>query len=191
MPKLPHIKNSVVTAELAEPMFKSLYEIQLMPPAGVVIPDHIDEQITSIGGLDTLEAAPDVVTQNYQMGQKRQFSALTVSNIHNLSLSMNLNLHGPDSNDPMILNCFNAWNAKRRNPATGAMGLKKDYIGQMVLSQFNQVGTIWRLVTYRNAFPKTKPTGIDAVDKNSDDIFSCNVTMTSEIADVLTIGASF
>ena len=77
MPKLPHIKNSEVTAEYAEPVFSSLFELTLMPPAGVVIPDTIDEQIQSISGLGTLDNAPDVVSQKVAQNQSRQFSALT------------------------------------------------------------------------------------------------------------------
>lgn len=191
MPKLPHIKNSTVTAELAEAAYSALFEFQLMPPSGVVIPDNIDEQITNVSGLDTLEAAPGVVSQPYKVGQSRQFSGLVTSNVHNVELSMNLNLHGPDTNDPMILNCFNAWNAKRKNPRTAAFGLKKDYIGQMIMQQFNQVGTVWRLVTYKYAWPSTKCSGISSADPKGEEIYSCSVTMTSDLAEVHTVGEQY
>lgn len=188
MAKLPHIKDSVLTANMDEPAFRALWELQLMPPAGVVVPDTISEQLIAISGLDTLNPAPGTVSQNYAMGQKRQFSALVTNNIHHLGLTLNLNLHGPDVNDPMILNCFDGWNALRVNPKTYAMGLKRNYVGQMVLTEFNQVGTVWRVVTYMYAFPENKCSGIDGADKNSDDIYSCSVTMTSELAIPVTVG---
>lgn len=191
MPQLPHIKNSTVTAEYAEPVFSSLFELVLMPPAGVVIPDTIDEQIQSVSGLDTLDNAPDVVSQKVTQNMSRQFSALTVSNIHNVGITMNLNLHGPDTNDPVIYNAFQSWNAKRRNPETGAMGLKKNYIGSFILTEYNQVGTVWRITTYKNAFPKGPVRAVDSHNKNSDDIFSCTVTLTSELAIPKTVGQQF
>ena len=188
MPELPHIKNSKVTAAMSEPAFKALYELQLMPPAGVVVPDTLDEQILSIGGLDTLNPAPGIVSQQFKVGHKRQFSGLVTDNIHHLSLSMNLNLEGPDTNDPMVLNCFDGWNALRVNPKTGAAGLKRNYTGQMVLTEFNQVGTVWRVVTYLYVFPEGKCTGIGDADKNTDDIYSCSITLTSELAIPVTVG---
>lgn len=191
MAKLPHIKNSEVTAEMAEAIYSALFEAQFMPPAGVVMPSHIDEQITNISGLDTLEAAPGTVQQNYKLGQKRQFTGLATSNIHNVNISLNLNLHGPDTNDPVLLNGFNAWNAKRKNPKTAAMSLKKTYCGQWVLTQFNQVGTVWRLVTYKFAWPSTRFSGIDGANPTGDDIYSGSVTITSELADVNTVGQQF
>lgn len=191
MPKLPHIKNSEVTAEYAEPVFSSLFELTLMPPAGVVIPDTIDEQIQSISGLGTLDNAPDVVSQKVAQNQSRQFSALTVSNIHNLTITMNLNLHGPDTNDPVIYNAFQSWNAKRRNPLTGAMGLKKGYVGSWILVENNQVGTAWRVTSYKNGFPKGPISAVDSHDKNSDDIYTCQVTLTSELAVPRVVGSQF
>ena len=84
MAKLPHIKGSQILASMDEPAFRALFELQLMPPAGVVVPDTIGEQLTAVSGLDTLNPAPGTVSQNYAMGQKRQFSALVTDNNNHL-----------------------------------------------------------------------------------------------------------
>ena len=38
------------------------------------------------------------------------------------------------------------------NPLTGAMGLKKDYVGSMVVSIFNKQGDVFRRITLNNCF---------------------------------------
>ena len=38
------------------------------------------------------------------------------------------------------------------NPLTGAMGLKKDYVGSMVISIFNKQGDVFRRISLNNCF---------------------------------------
>jgi hypothetical protein len=44
------------------------------------------------------------------------------------------------------------WRDLIYNPATGAFGLKKDYVGTIIVTQFNRAGDIFRTITLEDAF---------------------------------------
>jgi hypothetical protein len=44
------------------------------------------------------------------------------------------------------------WSDLIYNPLTGAMGLKRDYVGSMVVSIFNKQGDVFRRITLNNCF---------------------------------------
>jgi hypothetical protein len=44
------------------------------------------------------------------------------------------------------------WYNNQYDPQTGAMGLKKDYVGTIVVVQFNRAGDIYRTVTLEDCF---------------------------------------
>jgi hypothetical protein len=44
------------------------------------------------------------------------------------------------------------WYRLAYNPETGETGLKKDYVGQMVIVQFNRKGDIFRKITLDDCF---------------------------------------
>jgi hypothetical protein len=52
------------------------------------------------------------------------------------------------------------------NPLTGAMGLKKDYVGSMVVSIFNKQGDVFRRISLNNCFLSAN---INAMDLNYTD----------------------
>jgi hypothetical protein len=61
------------------------------------------------------------------------------------------------------------WYNKIYNPQTGAMGLKKDYTGTLVVVQFNRAGDIYRTITLEDAFimsglPFTNELAYDGAD---------------------------
>ena len=61
------------------------------------------------------------------------------------------------------------WYKKMYDPATGEMGLKKDYVGTLIIVQYNRAGDIYRKLTLLDTFPATNPTGLDAGDYSSPD----------------------
>ena len=44
------------------------------------------------------------------------------------------------------------WYRLAYNPETGETGLKKDYVGQIVIVQFNRAGDIYRKITCEDCF---------------------------------------
>jgi hypothetical protein len=69
-----------------------------------------------------------------------------------LSFSVNLN----DANSMYIFKTLRQWSDLIYNPLTGAMGLKNDYTGTIVISIFNKQGDVFRRITCKDCFP-TKP----------------------------------
>ena len=60
------------------------------------------------------------------------------------------------------------------------MVLKKDYVGQLVVVQFNRAGDIFRKITLEDCFPKSAPNPLADGDYSSNDaetmevVFVCN-----------------
>jgi hypothetical protein len=49
------------------------------------------------------------------------------------------------------------------------MGLKKDYVGTIIIVEYNRKGDIYRKITLLDTFPGVNPTGLDAHDYSSAD----------------------
>ena len=65
-----------------------------------------------------------------------------------INFSLNLN----DSNQAYIYKTLRQWYRAAYNPETGEMGLKKNYVGTIVVVQFNREGDIYRKVTLDDCF---------------------------------------
>ena len=48
---------------------------------------------------------------------------------------------------------FTLWTDLIYNPLTGAMGIKQDYTGTIVISIFNKNGNVFRRITCKDCFP--------------------------------------
>ena len=51
-----------------------------------------------------------------------------------------------------IYKILRQWSDLIYNPLTGAMGLKRDYVGSVVVSVFNKQGDVFRRITLNNCF---------------------------------------
>ena len=63
--------------------------------------------------------------------------------------TVNLN----DANSMYIFKTLRQWSDLIYNPLTGAMGLKKDYTGNILISIFNKQGDVYRRINCRDVFP--------------------------------------
>jgi len=59
----------------------------------------------------------------------------------------------PESNSMEVYKILRQWSDLIYNPLTGAMGIKKDYVGSMVISIFNKRGDVFRRVSIPSCFP--------------------------------------
>ncbi|MEI7668108.1 MAG: hypothetical protein WCI62_03885 [Erysipelotrichaceae bacterium] len=55
------------------------------------------------------------------------------------------------------------------NPLTGEMGLKIEYVGTVVVVQYNRKGDIFRKLTFKDAFPTGQPETLDSLDYETTD----------------------
>jgi hypothetical protein len=74
-----------------------------------------------------------------------------------------------------VFKTLRQWTDLIYNPLTGAMGVKTDYTGTMVISIFNKQGDVFRRITCKDCFPTT-PLTVMELDYQAIDIY--NVTMT-------------
>ena len=146
MADLPHIKNSKVAQDIAEALTLNTFNMLITPPSGIVAPSWLSAEIKTIGGLDALDKLPEIVRQKSR-GHDRIFSGVFLDDTSlELTITINLNLHGNDANDAVIHKMFKSWARRQRNEDTGATSLKKDCVGSFLLQQTNKIGEIWRAV---------------------------------------------
>ncbi len=146
MAKLPHIKNSQVAQDIAEDLTLNRFNMLITPPAGIVAPAWLSDEIFSVGGLDALDKLPEIVKQKSR-GHDRAFNGSFLDDTTiELTITMNLNLHGENADDAVIHKMWKSWSNRIRNEDTGATSLKRDCVGKCTLDQHNKIGGIWRSI---------------------------------------------
>jgi hypothetical protein len=146
---LPHYTQSTASTQRYEPIYPSLFEVTVFTPfasnTGLIL-----EHVKSIGGLAGVNPSVDAVGQKYKFAD-RSFAGMPGQTFVDLSLVLTLNLN--DANENYIYNNFRNWYKLTYNPLTGEMGLKRDYVGSMIVVQYNRAGDIFRKITFKDVFP--------------------------------------
>ena len=147
-----------------EPVQGNLFEVTLLPPAGVTGAEMLLQQVNSISGLDGMSVELAAVEQKYKFAQ-RSFAGMPGSTALDVTINFSLNLN--DSNQAYIYKTLRQWYRAAYNPETGEMGLKKNYVGTIVIVQFNREGDIFRKVTLDDCFIISGMGFTDALDYSS------------------------
>ena len=132
-----------------EPVQGNLFEVTLLPPAGVTGAEMLLQQVNTITGLDGLSVELAAVPQKYKFAE-RNFAGMPGTTSLDITINFSLNLN--DSNQAYIYKTLRQWYRAAYNPETGEMGLKKNYVGTIVVVQFNREGDIYRKVTLDDCF---------------------------------------
>lgn len=157
MAGLPHFTNSRAAINNFEPVYLNQFEVIINPPPG--IPDAattfkgetiLTQQVKSITGLavDILPAAN--VEQNYKFATRRYAGGEPSTSDMTLTMEFEVNLN--DANSMATYKILRQWSDLIYNPLTGAMGLKTDYVGSMVISVFNKRGDVFRRIRIPSCF---------------------------------------
>ena len=134
-----------------EPVQQSLFEVTILPPAGVAGSNLLLQQVNSISGI----------TINKEIGtQEQKFKFVTRSfasqpDTTALDVAVNFSLNLNEANEAYTYKTLKEWYNLIYNPNTGEMGLKKDYVGTIIVTQFNRAGDIFRTVTLEDCFIST------------------------------------
>ena len=155
---LPHYTQSRASSQRFEPIQPNLFELTVFSPLGDDT-GLILEQVISIGGLNALNPSIDPIMQKYKFAD-RSYAGMPGQTFVDLPVNFTLNLN--DANENYIYNTFRNWTNLIYDPLTGEMGLKKDYVGSMILVQYNRAGDIYRKITFKDVFPICQ---IDFVDE--------------------------
>jgi hypothetical protein len=157
MAGLPHFTNSRAAINNFEPVYLNQFEVIINPPPG--IPDSsttfkgetiLTQQVKSISGLavDILPASN--IEQNYKFATRRYAGGEPSTSDMTLTMEFEVNLN--DANSMATYKILRQWSDLIYNPLTGAMGLKTDYVGSLVISIFNKRGDVFRRIRVPSCF---------------------------------------
>lgn len=148
---LPHYREDQTSKKNKhfEPVQSNLFEVSILPPDGVSGADLLLQHVNSISGLETLYREVSAVEQKYKFAT-RSYAGMPDGTAHDITVNFSLNLN--DSNQAYVYKTLREWYRKQYNPETGEMGLKKDYVGTLVIVQFNRAGDIYRKITLEDCF---------------------------------------
>ena len=132
-----------------EPVQANLFEVTILPPAGVGGQELLLQHINSISGLDGLHKGVDAITQKYKFAS-RSFAGTIGETTVDVTVNFSLNLN--EANQAYLYKTLRQWYRAQYNPETGEMGLKKNYVGTIVVVQFNREGDIYRKITLDDCF---------------------------------------
>lgn len=162
---LPHYTQSRASSQRYEPVQPNLFEVTVFSPLGDDT-GLILEQVKTIGGLNNLNPAVDAIGQKYKFAD-RSFASMPGQTFMDLTVNFSLNLN--EANENYIYNTFRNWYKLIYDPLTGEMGLKKDYVGSMIIVQYNRAGDIFRKITCKDVFPTGQPDFVDELSYETPD----------------------
>jgi len=169
---LPHYTQSRASSQRYEPVQPNLFEVTVFSPLGDDT-GLILEQVKTIGGLNNLNPAVDAIGQKYKFAD-RSFASMPGQTFMDLTVNFSLNLN--EANENYIYNTFRNWYKLIYDPLTGEMGLKKDYVGSMIIVQYNRAGDVFRKITCKDVFPTGQPDFVDELSYETPD--AVDLTMT-------------
>jgi hypothetical protein len=160
MAGLPHFTNSKAAINNYEPVYLNQFEVLITPPSGIVDATTtfkgetiLAQQVKSISGLAVDILANGNVEQTYKFAQRRYASGEPTTSDMTLSMEFEVNLN--DVNSMSVYKILRQWSDLIYNPLTGAMGIKSDYVGSMVISIFNKRGDVFRRIRIPSCFIST------------------------------------
>jgi hypothetical protein len=147
---LPHYSQDQTSKKgmQYEPVQANLFEVTILPPTGVADAPLLIQHVNSIAGLDLYKAI-EAKTQKFKFAT-RSYAGMPSETSVDVTVNFSLNLN--NSNQAYLYKTLRQWYNKQFDPQTGVMGLKKDYVGTLVVVQFNRAGDIYRTVTLEDCF---------------------------------------
>lgn len=162
---LPHYTQSRASTQRFEPIQPNLFEVTIFSPLGDDT-GLILESVKNIGGLNALNPTVDAIGQKYKFAD-RSYAGMPSQTFADITVNFTLNLN--DANENYIYNIFRNWYKLIYDPQTGEMGLKKDYVGSMIIVQYNRAGDIFRKITLKDVFPTGQPAFVDELNYETAD----------------------
>jgi hypothetical protein len=169
---LPHYTQARASTQKFEPIQPNLFEVTIFSPSGddtALILEHVK----SIGGLNNLNPSVEAIGQKYKFAD-RSYAGMPGQTFADITVNFTLNLN--DANENYIYNIFRNWYKLIYDPQTGEMGLKKDYVGSMIIVQYNRAGDIFRKITLKDVFPTAQPTFVDELNYETQDAAELSMT---------------
>lgn len=132
-----------------EPIQGNLFEVTIIPPTGIAGGELLLQHVNTITGLDTIHREVAAIEQKFKFAT-RTYAGMPDGTAHDITINFSLNLN--DANQAYLYKTLKDWYTTAYNSATGEMGLKKNYVGTLIITQFNREGDIYRTLTYEECF---------------------------------------
>lgn len=154
-----HFRNSKVSMDKDEPLYKNLFTVTLQPPASLADPNSQETQIVlegirSISGLAT-QPGIGSTSQKYKWAE-RMFAGAAPGQTHlDIQIQFALNMRpGTTSNDNYTYKFLRKWHDLVYDPLTGRTGIKQEYsAGSMTITMQDRRGVpFWQWILY-NVWP--------------------------------------
>lgn len=158
MAGLPHYDHSKASKNLYEPVHQNLFEVTFIK-SDISGGEMLLEHVNSVSGLDTIHPEISEVTQKYKFSSRSYVGMPSDGTTAKIEIEFSLNLN--DANQMYVYKTLLDWAKQSYNPATGEMGLKKDYVGDIIIVQYNRAGDIYRKISLPDSFIASAPTGLD------------------------------
>ena len=159
MAGLPHYTSSKASVNKFEPIFLNQFEVTITPPTAIPVQagnpgaaNILLEQVTRVSGLQVDQNAGEI-TQQYKFAKRYYSGAAPQRTGLDVDIEFEINLN--ENNSMYVFKTLRQWSDLIYNPLTGAMGLKKDYTGNILVNVFNKQGDIFRKINLRDCFPMT------------------------------------
>ena len=96
-----------------------------------------------------------------------------------VDLAINFSLNLNEGNELYVYKKLRDWKRLIWNPLTGEQSLKKDYVGQIVVTNYNRAGDIFWIRTFHECWIKTG-LGEFAMDYAATDALALDVTFRAD-----------
>lgn len=173
---LPHYTNSRASNQRFEPIQGNLFEVTIFSPLGGDT-QLLLEHVKTVGGLNGLNPSVEAVEQKFKFAN-RSYAGMPDNTSVDITVTFTLNLNL--SNENYIYNQLRDWYKLIYDPLTGEMGLKNDYVGSMVIVQFNRRGDIFRNITLKDVFPTGQPGFVDELSYESPEPVELEMTFRAD-----------
>ncbi len=148
---MPHFLNNRASTKNYEPVYQNLFEVSIIPPQTISGGELLLEHVNKVTALST-DIGSDVVEQTYKFAKRSYASGIPENTTVDLQISFSLNLD--DANNMYVYKTLRNWSRLIYNPLTGEQGLKKDYVGTIVVVNHNRAGDIFWSGTFKSCFPQ-------------------------------------
>ena len=177
MPGLSHYRNSRAGMRNDEPVYLNLFEVSIVPPAGLGSTELLIEGIKKVDGLE-VDKLPGLVEQKFKFASRRYASSKPESTVVDLNIEFEVNIN--EANSMVNYKTLRQWSNLVYDPLTGRMGIKREYAGgPMVVSVHTKDGSIVRQYTFPVVWPST-PLPAMPLDYDSEEIWTVNMTFAAD-----------
>jgi len=181
----PHYSQARASNRNFEPVQNNLFEVTVFTPLG----DNtglILQHVKNVDGLDDINPSIEAITQKYKQSD-RSYAGVPSQTYADITVNFTLNLN--DANENYIYNIFRNWYKLIYNPQTGEYGLKKDYIGSIIIVRYDRAGNIYRKLTLKSVFPTGRPDGMGNLDYENAEATELTITFRCDIYNEENVGA--